>query len=947
MANPTQELPTKQPLYIIDAYQLIYRTYFAYQNRPLRNNNGKNISVLNGVAQYITGILNHGAPSSCGSLMPCGLLVAAFDSKTPTFRHQLYNEYKAKRQRTPEELHEQVPLVEEFFSILGIPALCCEGFEADDIIASLVRIAQTEGRQCYIMSNDKDLLQLVGNGTFAIHSLKSSAGEVIGPDEVIRDKGVPPEKILDYLSITGDVSDNIPGVAGIGEKGAQKLLSRYKSLDDIYENIAGIDGPLGKKLAAGKEAAYFAQSLVKLRFDVPLNITNLEELTREMNRDAAAGMLQREGIREVALALQHVPHASAKSPDTKEPQHAQAASGLTDSTDAALIGAGSYRLILSIDELKAFLDTASAQGLLALDFETDSLDAYTARPIGVSLAVTVKEAVYVPLAPHGNAEVRPQTQYPPETFLDPAIARGLLAPLLADANMTVVAHNAKYDYKVSRGWGIPPWNCKIYDTMVAAWLADPDRTNYSLDSLTRQFFNAEPIPYDSIVPKGWVFDAVSLETACAYSGEDADYSLRTWRHLEAKLTASETLDLFKTLEMPLLPILAEMEIEGIRLEPQVLRDYGKELAVKLDAIQAQTWTTVGHEFNLGSPKQLQQVLYVERKLVPSKAVKKTKTGYSTDAAALEELSRLDPVPALILRHRSLAKLKSTYIDTLVDSADSNDRVHTNFVQTGTATGRLSSRDPNLQNIPIRDEEGRKIREAFIAKSGCVLISADYSQIELVLLAHFSGDENLCAAFRDGKDVHTRTAALIFGIPETEVRGEQRRIAKVINFGVIYGMSAFRLSNELNIHRAEAQAFIDAYYKTYSGISRFMEATVRKAEETGYVSTLLGRRRYIAGINSRNNTEKSAAERVAINTPIQGSAADIVKLAMLNVNGTLSERASPAKMLLQVHDELILECSEAAAPETAALIKAAMEQSVSLLVPLRVSVETGKCWGDFH
>ncbi|GHU48259.1 DNA polymerase I [Spirochaetia bacterium] len=942
MSDLTQELPAKQPLYIIDAYQLIYRTYFAYQNRPLRNNNGKNISVLNGVAQYITGILNHGAPSSAGGLLPCSLLVATFDSKTPTFRHQLYSEYKAKRQKAPEELHEQVPLVEEFLSILGIPALYCEGFEADDIIASLVRIAQTEGRQCYIMSNDKDLLQLVGNGTFAIHSLKSGAGEVIGPDEVIRDKGVPPEKILDYLSITGDVSDNIPGIAGIGEKGAQKLLSRYESLDDIYENIAGIDGPVGKKLVAGKEAAYFAQNLVTLRFDVPLNITNLEELTRELNRDAAAAMLQREGIKEVALALQNVPHGAA-TPDAK--QHAQAAS--TDSTDPALIGAGSYRLILSIDELKAFLDAASVQGLFALDFETDSLDAYTARPIGVSLAITVKEAVYVPLAPHGNAEVRPQTQYPPETFLDPAIVRDLLASLLADANMTVVAHNAKYDYKVSRGWGIPPWNCTIYDTMVAAWLADPDRNNYSLDSLTRQFFNAEPISYDSIVPKGWVFDSVSLETACAYSGEDADYSLRTWRHLEAKLAANETLDLFKTLEMPLLPLLAEMEIEGIRLEPQVLRDYGKELAVKLDAIQAQTWATVGHEFNLGSPKQLQEVLYVERKLVPSKAVKKTKTGYSTDAAALEELSRLDPVPALILQHRSLAKLKSTYIDTLADSADSNGRVHTNFIQTGAATGRLSSRDPNLQNIPIRDEEGRKIREAFIAKSGCVLISADYGQIELVLLAHFSGDENLCVAFRDGKDVHARTAALIFGIPETEVRGEQRRIAKVINFGVIYGMSAFRLSNELNIHRAEAQAFIDAYYKTYSGITRFMEATVCKAEETGYVSTLLGRRRYIAGINSRNNTEKSAAQRVAINTPIQGSAADIVKLAMLNVNRTLSERTSPAKMLLQVHDELIFECPEAAAPETAALIKAAMEQSVSLLVPLRVSVESGKCWGDFH
>jgi DNA polymerase-1 len=416
------------------------------------------------------------------------------------------------------------------------------------------------------------------------------------------------------------------------------------------------------------------------------------------------------------------------------------------------------------------------------------------------------------------------------------------------------------------------------------------------------------------------------------------------RHLEPRLEKTGAMGLFENLEMPLLPILAEMEGEGIKIEPKVLTGYGKELSVELDRIQGETWKLVGHEFNLSSTRQLQEVLFTERKLMPGK---KTKTGYSTDAAALEELAREDPVPALILRHRSLAKLKSTYVDTLADMADREGRLHTNFVQTGTATGRLSSREPNLQNIPIRDEEGRRIREAFIAKSGHVLISADYSQIELVVLAHLSEDENLIAAFREGKDVHARTAALIFGIGEDEVKGEQRRIAKTINFGVMYGMSAFRLAGELGISRTDAANFIAAYFNTYAGVRRFIENLIKKTEETGYASTILGRRRYIRTINSRNKTEKAAAERIAVNTPIQGSAADIVKTAMLNLDKRLAAEQSPARLLLQVHDELILECPQEAACAAAKLVKTEMEQAARLRIPLRVSVETGKRWGDFH
>jgi DNA polymerase-1 len=447
-----------------------------------------------------------------------------------------------------------------------------------------------------------------------------------------------------------------------------------------------------------------------------------------------------------------------------------------------------------------------------------------------------------------------------------------------------------------------------------------------------------------VVPKGSTFDTINLETATAYSCEDADYTLRIKAILDPKLQAMGCLDLFQNLEMPLLPILSEMEGRGIKIEAEVLRSYGKELAGELRSIEKSIYELVGHEFNIASTKQLQEVLFKERKL---QASKKTKTGYSTDVAVLEELAREDPVPAYILRYRTLSKLKSTYVDTLADQAGSDGRLHTHFVQTGTATGRLSSRDPNLQNIPIRDEEGRRIRQAFVAEPGNILISADYSQIELVVLAHLSQDPGLIEAFIQGQDVHRRTASLIFGIPEDQVSGEQRRIAKTINFGVMYGMSAFRLSNELNISRTDAQAFINTYFTTYKGIRSFIDTTIQETERTGYSQTILGRRRYIPTINSRNKTEKAAAERIAINTPIQGSAADIVKLAMIRLDRALRKKGSPAQMLLQVHDELILECPEAHAEESARLVKEEMEQAIVLRVPLRVSVETGKRWGDFH
>ncbi|MDR0447535.1 MAG: DNA polymerase I, partial [Treponema sp.] len=770
-----------EPLYLIDAYGLIYRSYFAFLSRPLRNSRGQNVSALFGFARTLITLIDEGAPT----LMDGGIraqkplrLAAAFDPREPTFRHKMYAEYKATRQKAPEDLHSQVPLVEEVLAALGVSVIRVEGYEADDIIATLAHACKTEGRDCYVLSSDKDLLQLVGTGPGAVYQLRpQKTGSEAPPgtalpycltgwEEVKAEWGVPPEKMLDLLSLIGDNSDNVPGVKGVGEKTAIKLMTRYGSLEEIYKNLAGIEGSLGKKLAEGKESAYFAKKLIALETKVPLPFKNIDELSIEkINRSAAAIVLMREGIQQSARQLdpnvkQMEKVASAAPGDTGPDFSVDSAADPALSPDSSLSGEGNYRIILDEKELASLLQRAQKQGLLALDFETDSLDAWNARPIGISLALKPKEAYYVPVAAHKDPAYNGAAP-----FVDPGKLRSLLAPLLSDHKMIVAAHNAKYDYKVSRGWGMERWNCRIWDTMVAAWVDDPERQNYSLDSLVSYFFDYTPITYNSIVPKGSVFDDVPLETACRYSAEDADLALRLMRYLGPRLEKAGSLKLFLELEMPLLPVLAEMEGEGIKIEKETLSQYGEELFIEMNKVRDETWTLVGREFNLGSPKQLQEVLFTERKLTPTR---KIKTGFSTDVGVLEELAREDPVPALILRHRTLSKLKSTYIDGLVDLVDKNGRVHTSLIQTGTATGRLSSREPNLQNIPVREEEGRRIREAFVAKSGHVLISADYSQIELVVLTHLSQDRNLLDAFKHGVDVHARTASLIFGIPEQDV-----------------------------------------------------------------------------------------------------------------------------------------------------------------------------------
>ena len=952
---------TQDTLYLLDSYGLIYRSYFAFVSHPLTNKAGENVSALYGFFRSLAMILKTYRPQ---------YFLAAFDSRTPTFRHEWYPEYKATRDKTPEDLHAQIPHIEKILTTLGITCLRKDGFEADDIIATLACRAAQEGRRCVIISGDKDLAQLVGDFVSVLKPDKSEALAHCGIEEVKEHWGVAPAQMLDYLSLIGDASDNIPGVKGIGPKTAVKLLQDYGTLDAVYEHIDSIAGAVQKKLAAGKESAYFSKKLITLAADIPIEGSIEDYRCDALHYSEAAALLKEyelprlgelytKAAEEAGMAGAMAAPNTAATGVSGDNGSAKNGSGTGDAGVKPIRGAddtlqagtgtapvelrkntGEYRTVTDAEELEAVIAEAEAQGFAAFDCETTGLNPLYDALVGFSLSLKAGTGIYVPLkAP------APELGEQPFTVMPLATAKELLARLWSNEALTLILHNGKFDYQVLRTAKIfTHAGCRLFDTMIAAWLLEPDNLSFGLENLAEAQLGLQGINYKDVVPKGHTFAAVPLPQATEYAAEDADFTLQLYHIYKPALEQANLTALFETLEMPLMPLLADMEAQGIFLKKEKLAAFSEELADTLARDEAEIYKLVGHPFNIASPKQLQEVLFTERKLPTGK---KTKTGYSTDISVLEELAAIDELPAKILDYRASAKLKSGYADALPLLADTHGRIHTSFIQTGTATGRLSSRDPNLQNIPIRGEEGRKIRKAFYAADGCKLISADYAQIELVILAHFSQDENLVKAFRHGTDVHAATAALIFNVPVENVVPDMRRIAKVINFGVMYGMSAFRLANQLRISRTEAAEFITRYFTTYSGVSAFMETLKESAAEKGFVGTLMGRRRYIRAINSKNQTQRAAAERIAINTPIQGSAADIVKTAMLRVDRALKQQQLKARLLLQVHDELILEAPDAEVDSVKALLKQEMEHVVELAVPLRVSIEAGSCWGDFH
>ena len=930
----------KNTVYILDSYGLIYRCYFAFINRPLTNKDGNNVSAIFGFFRNLHSILKHYNPQ---------FIACAMDSKIATFRHEMYKEYKATRNKTPEDLHAQIPWIDEILTDLGIPVLQCDGYEADDIIATVAKKCAQQGKSCRILSGDKDLMQLVTETTQILKPDHADVWKVTGPQGVQAEWGVPPEQLLDLLSLYGDSADNIPGVQGVGVKTAGKLLEQYKNLDGIYEHIDEIKGSMQKKLIDGKENAYFSQKLIRLCDTVPCSdIDDAVNNPIQLNFEKAAQKLNQYGVPAVAKQYAELAVESGTSTNATTIIQTQAEESQTEQFPSLEVkqNQGDYKVITNLEELQNYINLIEEnEKIVAFDCETTSLDTLNTQLVGFSLSSQVGKGIYVPLYTSNlfeNLDFIPQ---------DKALEQ--IARLFNNPQVTVILHNGKFDYKVLRSNGIKINNnkvsCKLVDTMIAEWLLNSDKTgknSYSLEYLAETKLGLKGIEYEDLVPKGQTFADLPVEKAYPYAAEDADFTFQLWQKLEPQLKSQNLYELFTSTEMRLMPLLAEMEIQGIHLDSQTLYDYNKELTIGIEDIQNKIYSTVGHAFNIASPKQLQEVLFTERGLKPTK---KTKTGYSTDTSVLEELALYDPVPKMILEYRELAKLQSTYVETLPSMCDKNERIHTDFIQTGTATGRLSCREPNLQNIPVRNEAGRKIRSAFTATPGTILISADYSQIELVVLAHLSQDKNMCNAFISGTDVHKATAALIFGVPQEEVTPQMRRTAKTINFGVIYGMSAFRLANDLGISRTQAAEFIENYFKTYSSVNDFINSTIQKTEETGFVQTIFGRKRHIANINSKNKLEKSGAERMAVNTPVQGSAADIVKKAMLDVSKALEEENTQAKLILQVHDELLVECPDnpQTIEKTISIIKEKMENAVKLNVPLKVSIEYGKNWGEFH
>ena len=930
----------KNTVYILDSYGLIYRCYFAFINRPLTNKDGNNVSAIFGFFRNLHSILKHYNPQ---------FIACAMDSKTATFRHEMYKEYKATRNKTPEDLHAQIPWIDEILTDLGIPVLQCDGYEADDIIATVAKKCAQQGKSCRILSGDKDLMQLVTETTQILKPDHADVWKVTGPQGVQAEWGVPPEQLLDLLSLYGDSADNIPGVQGVGVKTAGKLLEQYKNLDGIYEHIDEIKGAMQKKLIDGKENAYFSQKLIRLCDTVPCSdIDDAVNNPIQLNFEKAAQKLNQYGVPAVAKQYAELAVESGTSTNATTIIQTQSEESQTEQVPSLEVkqNQGDYSVVTNLEELQNYINLIEEnEKIVAFDCETTSLDTLNTQLVGFSLSFQAGKGIYVPLYTSNlfeNLDFIPQ---------DKALEQ--IARLFNNPQVTVILHNGKFDYKVLRSNGIKINNnkvsCKLVDTMIAEWLLNSDKTgknSYSLEYLAETKLGLKGIEYEDLVPKGQTFADLPVEKAYPYAAEDADFTFQLWQKLEPQLKSQNLYELFTSTEMRLMPLLAEMEIQGIHLDSQTLYDYNKELTIGIEDIQNKIYSTVGHAFNIASPKQLQEVLFTERGLKPTK---KTKTGYSTDTSVLEELALYDPVPKMILEYRELAKLQSTYVETLPSMCDKNERIHTDFIQTGTATGRLSCREPNLQNIPVRNEAGRKIRSAFTATPGTILISADYSQIELVVLAHLSQDKNMCNAFISGTDVHKATAALIFGVPQEEVTPQMRRTAKTINFGVIYGMSAFRLANDLGISRTQAAEFIENYFKTYSSVNDFINSTIQKTEETGFVQTIFGRKRHIANINSKNKLEKSGAERMAVNTPVQGSAADIVKKAMLDVSKALEEENTQAKLILQVHDELLVECPDnpQTIEKTISIIKEKMENAVKLNVPLKVSIEYGKNWGEFH
>jgi DNA polymerase-1 len=919
----------RKEFYIIDGFGLIFRSYYGFITNPLFDKDGNNISAIYGFFNTLFMVIRKYNPN---------YLVVALDSKGPTFRHKMYEPYKANRDDAPQDLKAQIPVIIDLLEKINIPTIAKSELEADDIIAYLCEKAVDNGLNAIMFTADKDLLQLVNKYVYSLRPPKKGQKEyrLFGPSEVEEEFLIRPEQIIDYLSLIGDSSDNVPGVRGIGPKGAVNLLTKYKTLENIYANLDKLSKGVKAKLVDGKESAFLSKSLVKLKIDETLfenfNVENFN--LNNMTIENIIPFFEQKHSRSLVAAAKKLMNKNQLDDlnNREEEEVVTDPEKIEAIADSSLLGASTLLAIDTIEELEQILQKVSTStNLMAFDTETTSENPLLATLVGFSLSFEVKKAYYFPLVCDGK---RIHEEEP---------VRKVLKKYFEKNPIAIIGHNIKYDYKVMKRFGVELTKI-VFDTMIAAWLYESNEPSFKMDSFSLKYLNYLCVSFKDVVPKGKLFSDVPKIEAVAYAAEDSDITFRLYKFFNTVLDKDRK-KVLNEIELPLITILANMELEGIGVSTQKLNELSTIFGKRIDKNLEEIYSLSGHEFNLNSTKQLQTVLFEEKKLLPKK---KTKTGYSTATDVLESLIDEDPIIKKILDYRSINKLKSTYVDTFPLLVNPNtNRIHTSFLQFGTATGRLSSINPNLQNIPIRSEEGRKIRDAFVPKDGCILVSADYAQIELVVLAHVANDKALQQAFLSGQDVHKFTASLIFDKELAEITSDERRVAKTINFGVMYGMSAFRLAKELSIKRSDASDFIKAYFNRYSNVAAFIDQTISKVRKEGKITTLMGHVRNIPKINSKNKLEKAASERVAVNSIIQGSAAEIMKIGMIRVDKALKENNLKSKLLLQVHDEVILEVPKEEEEIVRKLLKNTLENAYKLSIPLRTSIESGNSWGEMH
>ncbi|MBY0510318.1 MAG: DNA polymerase I [Rhodospirillaceae bacterium] len=946
--------PTRRRLYLIDGSGYIFRAFHALP--PMTRPDGTPVNAVYGFSNMLMKLLDDLRDHSVEEL-----IAVVFDAKRLTFRNEIYKEYKAHRPEAPEELVPQFSIIRDATRAFNVCCLEMEGFEADDLIATYAKIAQADGIDVVVISADKDLMQLIRPGVTMLDPMKN---RTIGPDQVMEKFGVLPDKVIEVQALAGDSSDNVPGVPGIGVKTAAELINQYGDLETLLSKAGEIKQPKRREnLLANAELARISKRLVTLKDDVPVDVPMEKLKWIEPDPDTLINFIAAQGFKSLMAKVHNklggTAHSLAPIPQPDEGAEKKSAPAKpAHNIPAPITGRGAYETVQTVADLERWAKAAAANGWVAVDTETTGLDPLRAKMCGVSLSITPGTGCYIPVrhvgsAPQGTLDLGGDTDFkggskdaPPQIPLKDAIR--ILKPLLEDPSVLKIGHNIKYDMHVFAREGIHM--APVEDTIVISYILEGANHGHGMDELAQLHLDHQTIKFADVCGSGKnqiTFDRVALDKATEYAAEDADITRRLHALLKPRLREEKLLTIYETMDRPLIYVLKDMEAAGILVDKKVLAGLSQDFAGRMAVLETEIHKLAGEPFNVNSPKQLGEILF-ERMSLPGG--KKGKTGaYATGAEVLDELAAQGhDLPARVLDYRQLAKLKSTYTDALMGEINPDTgRVHTSFAQTIASTGRLSSIDPNLQNIPIRTEDGRKIRTAFTAPKGKKLLSADYSQIELRLVAHVADVKALKRAFKDGEDIHAATASEMFGVPIRGMDPMIRRRAKAINFGIIYGISGFGLARQLGIPRGEAQEYINTYFAKFPELRDYMEETKAIARKQGYVTTLFGRRCYIPGIGDKNPNMRGFAERAAINAPIQGGAADIIKRAMIRLPGALADAGLKACMLLQVHDELVFEVADAEVKKTSELVKRVMEGAAQLDVPLTVDVGVGLSWADAH